>query len=43
MVAISDLNTGLGRRSCMTALVKTFWPKISPGASAGGKNPAGGS
>ena len=37
MVAITDLNTGLGRRFCMTALVKTFSPKISPGASGVGK------
>ncbi len=41
MVAISDLNTGLGRRFCMTALVKTFSPKISPGASVDGKIDAG--
>jgi len=31
------LNTGLGRRFFMTALVKTLAPKISPGASAVGK------
>ncbi len=33
MVPINDLNTGLGRRFCMTDLVNTFSPKISPGAS----------
>ena len=37
MVAITDLKTGLGRRFCITALVKTFAPKISPGTS-GRKN-----
>src|SRR5258705_7626978 len=41
MVAITDLNTGLGRRWRMTVLVKTFCPKTSPGASEVGKNPAG--
>ena len=41
MVAITDLNTGLGSRLCITALVKTFWPKISPGASASGTIPGG--
>ena len=34
MVAITDLKTGFGSRFCITALVKTFCPKISPGASA---------
>ena len=37
IVAITDLKTGLGSRFCMTDLVKTFWPKISPGASGAGK------
>ncbi len=43
MVAITDLKTGLGRRFCMTALVNTLAPKISPGASSGGKIPLGSS
>ena len=43
MVAITDLKTGLGRRFCMTALVKTFSPKISPGVSVLVKTAAGGS
>ena len=42
MVPISDLNTGLGRRFCMTALVKTFSPKISPGASVEREDRCGG-
>ena len=43
IVAISDLNTGFGSRFCITVLVKTFGPKISPGSSGGGKKPSGGS
>jgi len=42
MVAMTDLNTGLGRRCCMTALVNTLDPKISPGASGLGKKATGG-
>ena len=41
MVAINDLKAGFGSRLCMTALVKTFFPKMSPGASAAVKIPAG--
>ena len=42
MVAITDLKTDLGSRFCMTALLKTFSPKISPGASPTSKLTAGG-
>ena len=42
MVASTDLYTALGSRFCMTVLVKTFWPKISPGAYADAKLVAGG-
>ena len=31
------LESGLGSRWCMTAFVKTFWPKISPGGSCSGR------
>src|SRR5690242_9322958 len=42
MVATTDLYTDLGSRNCISALVNTFDPKISPGASAGSKLIAGG-
>ena len=42
MVATTDLYTDLGRRSCISALVKTLEPKIAPGASVGSKLIAGG-
>jgi hypothetical protein len=42
MVATTDLNTDLGSRDCISALVKTFDPKIEPGSSPGSKLMAGG-
>src|SRR6478736_4762436 len=42
MVAMTDLKTDLGSRFCMTDLLKTFAPKISPGASPTSKLAAGG-
>ena len=38
MVAMTDLKTAFGSRFCMTALVKTFSPKISPGFSVTGED-----
>src|ERR1700690_2915985 len=38
---MSDLKTGFGSRCCITVLVKTFCPKISPGASAAVKKLSG--
>lgn len=43
MVAINDVKTGFGRRFCITALVKTLEPNISPGFSSVGKIVAGAS
>jgi len=42
MVEITDLNTAFGRRACITDLLKTFRPKILPGASGDGKIWVGG-
>src|SRR6478752_799150 len=42
IVAITDLKTDFGSRFCMTDLLKTFEPKISPGASPTSKLAAGG-
>ena len=42
MVATTDLYTDFGNRSRISASVKTFAPKISPGASPGSKLIAGG-
>ncbi len=39
---MTDLNTGFGSRFIISALVKTFSPKISPGRSSVGKNDVGG-
>src|SRR6201984_1099237 len=42
IVAATDLYTDLGSRACISALVKTLEPKISPGASPATKLIAGG-
>ena len=42
MVAMTDLKTDFGSRFCITVLLKTFSPKISPGASPTSKLAAGG-
>src|SRR5262245_40533574 len=42
MVATTDLYVALGSRACISALVKTLEPKISPGASPATKLMAGG-
>src|SRR3984893_4500443 len=42
IVATTDLYTDLGSRVCISALVKTFEPKISPGVSPSTKLMAGG-
>ena len=39
---MTDLKTDFGRRFCITVLLKTFAPKISPGVSPGLKLGAGG-
>jgi hypothetical protein len=42
IVATTDLKTDFGNRTCISALVKTFDPKIAPGASPGSNLIAGG-